>query len=505
LQIRQLQSGRVVSEIRVPTADVVAEVTLSPFGEYVAAFANRKLMVWRTDSPTKDIWHCDSCARYWEFGADGTHFLFKQSSNPVSALDLLTLKEVGSFEERSYSDIRAFAWPAEGGLLLRRDTAGLSGNGIMRLVTMSSGSEPIRAPFYGHPGMDDAMVLSTAGRFLAGPTSETGVGIWDVERRALCALLEHGARVQEVLFDRREEHVFSVGSGRIVEWELHPRWPVDLDPTGGYTSGIWFGADGASVVVSADGYWLYDLRTGHRRRLPLEPLAPDRRARVEAYLAGQWARPVRMGTALASIESQLVDVADGARQISKPPARNEAISADGQVVATWTVDAINITNRATGTTNRIEAERPEHVQLSARGNFLAWRETVGQHDFPILLQATDGSIRHSLRTDSAVFAMALHPEGAVLAAGTASGHVIIWDSGSGTELLKLRTADSVNSVAFSRDGSLIAYGCDRQVTVTPWKAADLVENICSRLHLESGDAPMEGCPGVRANPVPGQP
>ena len=67
-----------------------------------------------------------------------------------------------------------------------------------------------------------------------------------------------------------------------------------------------------------------------------------------------------------------------------------------------------------------------------------------------------------------VLAIALSPNGEILAAGTTSSEIRIWDTGSGTPLLTYQGhTDWVRSVAFSSDGTMLASAADDQ-TVRTW-------------------------------------
>jgi WD40 repeat protein len=84
---------------------------------------------------------------------------------------------------------------------------------------------------------------------------------------------------------------------------------------------------------------------------------------------------------------------------------------------------------------------------------------------------------------SSVWAVAFHPEGKLLAAGTARGEALLWDHASGTLLTVMEPGvRRIRSLSFSRDGRFLAAGCHTSPSVI-WRL-DQLEDLLAPFGLD---------------------
>ena len=98
------------------------------------------------------------------------------------------------------------------------------------------------------------------------------------------------------------------------------------------------------------------------------------------------------------------------------------------------------------------------------GKMSVWDTTTGKE-----LKAVwghDASLSpQSLKSDGSVNSVAFSPDGKMLASGGSDGMIIVWDTERWEKLKSLQHKGSINSVAFSPDGKMLAGG---GVRVTIW-------------------------------------
>jgi RNA polymerase sigma factor (sigma-70 family) len=314
-------------------------------------------------------------------------------------------------------------------------TLAVAGGKAVRLWDVVSGKE--RRPLEGHKGGTYAVAFSPDGKLLAsgGQTLDRTVRLWDV------------ATGREVR--RLEGHQLTVYS-------------------------VAFSPDG-KVLATGDGNWgaavrLWDVATGKELRRwegihsPIDQLsfAPDGK-RLAA--AGCWERVVRLW------DTQI------GQEVSPFPRHDGEVTAvtfapDGKAVVTGCADGdLRLWDAATGALRRrLHGHRGPVVAaaFSADGRRLASgsRDRLGVR----LWEAASGKELRRLTGDQLdVSCVAFSPDGKLLAAGdsieemTLPGGaqmpdcaVRLWDAASGKELHRLPMQGRVGSVAFSRDGRILA-------------------------------------------------
>ncbi len=147
-------------------------------------------------------------------------------------------------------------------------------------------------------------------------------------------------------------------------------------------------------------------------------------------------------------------------QRSKGGSRGIAFSPDGRMVASGSVNDIQIWDRMSGNLAATLAGHTNHVRdvaMSPNGRLLA----SGSKDTTIRLWnlATGKSIATLEGHASDVTSIAFSPDGRRLVSGSADGSVRLWDVDSAQSLATLLGhASNVSSVTYSRDGKVIATG-----------------------------------------------
>jgi WD40 repeat protein len=74
------------------------------------------------------------------------------------------------------------------------------------------------------------------------------------------------------------------------------------------------------------------------------------------------------------------------------------------------------------------------------------------------MDTATGKARLELPCREFVQALAIAPDGAVLAAGTTKGALLLLDADSGNEIHRLKVSENVRRFAFSPDGKTLAAG-----------------------------------------------
>ncbi len=125
----------------------------------------------------------------------------------------------------------------------------------------------------------------------------------------------------------------------------------------------------------------------------------------------------------------------------------------------------------------LDGELVDTLVFSPQGELLAAATATGR----VGLWRTDGwgALPGPPRSDARVFALAVHPDGSLLAVGKEDGTVLIWDVSGQRERAVAATGNDVMTLAFSqagylavggREGTVSLYDLSARALVTTWKA-----------------------------------
>ena len=104
-----------------------------------------------------------------------------------------------------------------------------------------------------------------------------------------------------------------------------------------------------------------------------------------------------------------------------------------------------------------------HLAVGTDSSVVLWEEKEGRKLYS-----------NTLQTDR-LMVLAYAPDGRHLAAGTREGNVIVWDSTSGEQTLRLHESGVIWGVAFDHDGKSFAISVDREVLIFDLNGRRLAE------------------------------
>ena len=319
----------------------------------------------------------------------------------------------------------------------------------------------------GHTGIvvSRGLLFAPDGKTLASASFDGSIRLWDTTSATETAeLREHGLRVLALAFSPDGTHLASTSDqgGQLVLWDVAGRSAErSLQIGQGLITALQFSPDGTTLgVVGYNGISRLHLLEQQRYRvLPGSPAAVN----SLAFLSD---------SRLASISDEgtvtLLDLKSGSSQALPGlagRALNIAASADGRVlVAGSSSGAIG---RWDGASARPQPElrsglgaiyalalSPDGALLAAGGppddpRVEIWDVAAGK-----LLQTLSGS-------DTAIASMAFQPRGGRLAIATLDGKLTLWDARAGTlgtTIQAPRQGGRFSALAFSPDGTLLMTG-----------------------------------------------
>ncbi|HWQ11313.1 MAG TPA: WD40 repeat domain-containing protein, partial [Roseiflexaceae bacterium] len=438
------------------------------------------------------------------FSPDGTTLAVGVSAM-VSMVDADTLDSRAQLTGHA-GRVTSLAWSADGALL----ASGASDDNDIRV--WDAGSDTLKHTLSGHTGWVRSLAFSPDGTTLASGSVDQTIKLWDAENGTLLHTLSgHTAMLGGLAFSPDGAYLAS-GSrdGSVRLWEVASgtevsgfnfQAPINPDTTARYwTTGVAFAPDGASIAVGAtDGVvYILDARTGEQQRqlqghtnwivIRGVAYAPDGKTLYSASLDGTvrlW--DTSTGEETGQLRGHNLDVfaislsADGARLASASDQEGRLLVWD--LAARRPVDSLRV---GQGIVTSL-AFSPDSAVLGSvgyngilqlrlladdRGRALAGSvaatqalaflpngrlATVTDQETVVLLDIGQENSAELEGLSAAPLSVVASADGSLLASGTVSGTVTLWDGNTGTVRGELRgDLPSAVLLAVSDDGRLLA-------------------------------------------------
>jgi WD40 repeat protein/serine/threonine protein kinase len=370
----------------------------------------------------------------------------------------------------------------------RGDTiATWSWDGTTRLWDTINGKEMVNiAGFFIRIGPDDTQMAYARG---------WEVGIWDIaagrQCRTLHSVVEEGYGPSNVVIDPAGRFLASSHDDGVRVWDLATCKQCDLLPVG--RCDAVFDRNGTSLLVKSKvgltrwpivgGEHPTDVRFGPSQTLNETPVYDDRGISVSQD--GRWlAMPV--GEQEVDVLNFLDEPSERLRVGPHDAISNVAISPDGSWLVTGTQfgSGIKVWDCRNGQlAHDVTAGNYSEGVFSPDGKLLA---TKSNGQGTQLWDVGTWKLRHHLTTENYTgTSLAFAADSRVLALGSQPGTIILFDTNTGEELVRLSAPNplGVGPMAFSQDGRWLAAGCSSQHQIQLWDLRAL-RNELARLRLD---------------------
>jgi WD40 repeat protein len=463
-------SGQLLHTLR-GHEDRLEVITFSPDGKLLASGSmgdKSSVRLWdvATDKERLELPGRKGDAYAFFFAADGRSLLAANSDGKLRAWELPSGKALSAPKLDSPSPGgQAFAFSPDGKRLAMGCWLGAAGRAnTIRLWDLASG-RPLLA-FPGHRGDVEALAFSPDGRRLVSGGRDGGALVWDVAKRRVVRRLGDDEMETCALAFSPDGTLIAAGGdhGTVTVWEtasgdqrfrLAPRRKPS--PTTDERDEVLERLDPIDqVLFSADGLHLSALAHGTVFALDIPPRG--RTPGEPSWLAGP-DDSIRPRTAAPFGRGAGLIVAYGPLALRYDAASGKELSRRGRFMD---VDQV------LGNWVRASALSPD-ARLVAIGSDTGalglWELATGKEVLRLQRGGDNGA---------GVWSLAFDPSGRLLAAGRTDGEVRVWDCGSGKELgRRPGHRGCVRALAFSPDGSLLASGAD-DTTVLFWDMAEFL-------------------------------
>jgi WD40 repeat protein/class 3 adenylate cyclase/tRNA A37 threonylcarbamoyladenosine biosynthesis protein TsaE len=392
---------------------------------------------------------------------DGTRLAIGEDDGDVQMWDVARGEPIGDPITAHTYPVTVMEFSPDGRMLA---TSAFGGN--VRLWDVASG-EPIGEPLLGNQGLF-AMAFSPDATLLAIAGDDSRVVIWDVATGQPVGdpLTGHAALVTALSFSPDGSTLATVGDdAQVWLWDVangQARGGPLLGHTG-YVGALDFSPDGLLATAGSDGsIRLWEVAGGEpvSRALPAHPANLTTLAfspRGDLLVAAGDLPAVRVWDPRTGSRIDTPVVANGF-------APSVTFSTDGSILAVGADDQARVqlwdmsSRRLAGEV--VFSEGVADLAFSPDGKLAAAgiHGSVGVSDG---LETGPGSGRVLEHDDDDILSVAFNRDGSMLASAGVDGAVRLWDPASGEPIgAALEHGDIVEAVAFSPDGSMLATGSD---------------------------------------------
>lgn len=382
-------------------------------------------------------------------GSDGTVRIWQLPQQPPTQLPA----HVG--------ELRAMAFASSGQAVYTATAAGE--------VRAADGRGQVLRTYGGQPGEPTILALSADGSLLASGSRSGHVKLWNAADAAdRYVLAAHLGAVSDLAFHPNNRQLATTGDDGFVRiWQL-PQAPRELAGNEAGEAVAALSADGAWVVTgTADG----KLRLWNAANLQLVRELPPHEQPVTALAFGRDNALVASGDASGNIRliQPQVGAILAAFSAPKGPVTSLAWHANQQQIASTSGDGTARLWRVPPIVGRTLAGHTDQVTsvAAAPGGQVVY--TGGLDQTVRAFDAASGQLqRQYTNTTGAVLAVALSPDGSLLAAAGSQGAVQFWNASDGADRLLLAVGAPVRRLAFHPQGQGLATAAD-DGTVRLWQ------------------------------------
>ena len=498
----------------------VSSVSFSPDGTTLASgSSDATIKLWdvATRTAVATLEGHTGGANSVSFSPDGTTLASGSSDATIKLWDVATRTAVATLEGHT-DRVTSVSFSPDGGKL-----ASGAYDGTVRLWDVATRTEV--ATLEGHPRNVASVVFSPDGATLASASGDNSVRLWDVATRLPTAALEFQCGGWQSLAFSPGGAILAAGAGNAAVYLWDVRTRERIATLTGHTGPVYsavFSSDGTTLAA---GSWdktvnLWDTSQWTRRRpFSLEKISGGGQHGTPGSVLAQPLVVIvkdQHGNPLPDASVTFTVTGGDGRLSGQYTAQHVISDASGRAAipltlgprpGTYTV-GVFIGSEELAT---FQAEGVETAVTVLKGDYVAWhlpdgagarlgKGTIGSGDRAVALSpdgrtlAVASNIGVWLYEVATARALSLLPSslvnavafsaGGILAAGSASGEVELWEVETGDRIGTLRHGTAVYGLAFSPDGTVLASGSADQV-IRVWEVA-------TRRQVATWEVPRDG-------------